>query len=61
MIKPADKGSKIVILDKTQYLIEANRQLNNVQHYILLPHPLQLETQRKIREIIKDLHKEKYI
>lgn len=29
IIKPADKGSKIIILDRQQYLLEANGQLNN--------------------------------
>lgn len=29
ILKPADKGSKIVILDRQQYLTEANRQLPN--------------------------------
>lgn len=33
IIKPADKGSQIVIMDKIQYLQEANRQLNNTLHY----------------------------
>lgn len=61
VIKPADKGSKIVILDRTQYLLEAQRQLNNTLHYQPLSHTLQQETQRKIRELVTKLYEEKYI
>ena len=37
VLKPADKGSKIVMLDKTQYLIEAKRQLsqNILDHWLI--------------------------
>lgn len=55
IIKPADKGSKIVIMDKNQYLTEANRQLNNTKHYRPLAHSLQLETQEQIRRIVREL------
>lgn len=33
VIKLADKGSTIVIMDRQQYLFEANRQLQNQEHY----------------------------
>lgn len=33
VIKPADKGSKIVIMDKQQYRLEAQRQLGNEKYY----------------------------
>lgn len=61
IIKPADKGSKIVIMDKSQYLTEAYRQLNNTTHYLPLTGSLQLETQKKIREIVSDLYEKKRI
>lgn len=61
IFKPADKGSKIVILDKTQYLIEANRQLQNGNHYRPLSRSLQSETQVLIRGIVEDLYRKKYI
>lgn len=53
---PADKGSKIVFMDKTQYLIEANRHLQNPLHYRPLPGSLQRETQDMIKPIINKLH-----
>ena len=37
MIKPANKGSAVVILSKEDYVEEAMRQLNNVSHYHKLP------------------------
>lgn len=39
IIKPADKGSKTVILDVQQYALEASRQLNNSKHYKQYPVP----------------------
>ena len=32
-IKPADKGSAVVVLDKYDYLLEAKGQLNNTKVY----------------------------
>ena len=40
VIKPADKGSAWVIMDSTDYEIEANRQLSLEKHYCRLPEPL---------------------
>lgn len=50
VIKLVDKGSKIVLMDKHQYLTEAYRQLQNQEHYLPLSSSLQLENQKKIRE-----------
>lgn len=33
MIKPADKGSAVVILSRDQYIMEAERQLNDLVYY----------------------------
>jgi len=33
IIKPADKGGAIVIMDKSQYIAEANRQLEDTNFY----------------------------
>ena len=36
IIKPADKGGSIVIMNTTNYIQEAQRQLSNPQHYRIL-------------------------
>ncbi|KAL2090455.1 hypothetical protein ACEWY4_012718 [Coilia grayii] len=61
IIKPADKGSMIVIMDRTQYIQECNRQLNNSKHYIKLTHTLQYDTQLLQRRILQRICEEGYI
>lgn len=61
IIKPADKGGQIVLQDRTDYLLEANRQLDDTNYYKKLSGPLQLETQTMIRAIIDKLYVNKYI
>ena len=61
VIKPADKGSCIVIMDRHQYLFEGERQLNNRDHYSQLPEPIYEETAIKAKEIINRLREKKYI
>nr|XP_054761537.1 ankyrin repeat, PH and SEC7 domain containing protein secG-like [Lytechinus pictus] len=36
IIKPADKGSAVVVMDRQQYIDEAMKHLNNRSHYALL-------------------------
>lgn len=61
VIKPADKGSQIVIMDRTQYLLEADRQLTNRNHYAPLLHSMQPETQNMIKNILCKMYQEKII
>lgn len=61
VIKPADKGSKIVIMDKQQYRLEAERQLGNAKYYKCIPHSIQPEVQLRIRKIVYSLYHNKYI
>ena len=56
VVKPADKGSKIVIMDKQQYSFEANRQLNDAKYYKPIPDSLQQQTQAQIRTIVQELY-----
>lgn len=61
IIKPADKGSQIVIMDKFQYLFEANKQLSNRKHYVPLQQSIQSETKILIRDILERLHQKRFI
>ena len=61
IIKPADKGSATVIMDKDNYIAEGHRQLNDGNHYMKLRTPLYPETADKISEILNDLYKKHFI
>lgn len=61
IFKPADKGSKIVILDKHQYVLEANRQLANGKYYRAIENSIQQNTQFQVRSIVSKLYNKKYI
>ena len=52
IIKPADKGGQIVIQDRTNYILEATRQLNDPVYYRPLTQPMYLETQAMVRVLI---------
>ena len=52
VIKPADKGSSVVIMDRHQYIAEALRQLHNTDYYVPLSTPIYMETSTQIREIL---------
>ena len=61
VIKPADKGSATVIMNKNDYIFEANRQLSNTKHYKKLRTPIYPRTARKINVILAKLLKDKRI
>ncbi len=61
IIKPADKGSATVIMDKSLYIEEGYRQLNNATHYRKLDAPMYPETAEKISEILGELHEQNFI
>ena len=57
VIKPADKGSSIVIMEKDLYRKEALRQLTDEKYYRILPGPLQEDTAKKLTPIIDTLRR----
>lgn len=61
IIKPADKGSAVVILDREQYLEEGYRQLNDKTYYLKLKKPIYHETIPMVEKIINNLHQKKFI
>ena len=60
-LNKANKGSKTVILNVTDKLQEGLVQLNNRDHYLSLEKPMITETLQKAKEIISQLHNDKYI
>lgn len=61
VIKPADKGSSIVILGRDQYIAEVNRQLNDKMYYKRLDKPIYLDTVPIVHDILNTLCKNKFI
>ncbi len=61
IIKPADKGSATVIMDKNEYIREANRQLSNALHYKKLSQPVFPQISNRVDKIISNLQKQKYL
>lgn len=61
VIKPADKGNAVVIMDRDQYVFEANRQLTDKTYYMPLTKPIYTETVPLVHAILESLHKKKFI
>ena len=61
VIKPADKGSAVVIMDRDQYLLEGYRQLNNKEYYKKLEAPIIWETVPMVEEILQRMLDKKII
>ncbi|XP_028459985.1 uncharacterized protein LOC114572514 [Perca flavescens] len=61
VIKPADKGSAVVILDREDYLQEGFRQLNNTYYYKKLDGPIFKQTIPMVDKIVNTLHAKKFI
>ena len=61
IIKPADKGSMVVVMDREQYLWEGHRQLNDAKYYSKLNTPIYMDTLTQIVRIFKTLYEKKFI
>ena len=61
IIKPADKGSATVIMDKENYINEGYRQLDDDQYYEKIQNPIFPETAIRVDEILHDLLKKGFI
>jgi len=55
IIKPADKGGSITIMNTWDYEQEAMRQLNDTNNYIAIDTPLTEDTNTKVLKIIEDM------
>ena len=61
IIKPADKGAVIVVMVKTDYIGEAERQLANQVHYKRLKEPVSPKSIPKINEFFESLANRRFI
>lgn len=61
IIKPADKGSMVVIMDLEQYLWEGYRQLNDNNYYTKLKQPIYMQTFKEITLIFNKIYEKKLI
>lgn len=61
IIKPADKGSVTVIMDRDQYLWEGYRQLNDKKYYSPLTRPIYSETFDLVTKIFQKIQEKKLI
>lgn len=55
IIKSADKGGATVIMDKKNYIFEADRQLNDTKYYRSLDRPIFLENIPKIKRVLEEM------
>lgn len=60
-MKPADKGSSTVIMDREQYIFKANRQLAVSDHYQAPEEPIFTEIIGEVREILEEMCLKKII
>ena len=61
IIKPADKGGAIVVMDKSKYIEEADRQLSNTDFYLPLRSDPTSMKSKQITDTLKNLHQQGHI
>lgn len=61
VIKNSDKGGATVILNRANYIFEAERQLHNEKYYKKLSAPIYKENQPKILNILNNMLKDNFI
>jgi len=61
IIKPADKGGATVLINRENYIKEAERQLSNEKYYKKLTQPIYTKNIPKINTILSNMLNEKYI
>lgn len=61
IIKPADKGSATIVMDRRAYITEAYRQLNNPLYYRKLDQPIYMDNILHINTILGKMQEDGYI
>ena len=60
-LKKADKGTRTVVLNTEDKILEGQVQLDNLAHYKPLERPMVIETSVRVQQLIKELHQQNYI
>ena len=55
IIKPADKGSAVVIMNRTDYLKEGFRQLSDTKYYTRLENEPTLDFHKEVKNFVQDM------
>ena len=61
VIKPADKGSAVVVMDRDHYVSEAERQLNDSAFYRPLDHDPTQEFAKQVSDTVREMHDQGHI
>ncbi|XP_041461177.1 uncharacterized protein LOC121412433 [Lytechinus variegatus] len=61
IIKPADKGSAVVVMDRQQYIDEAMKHLNNRSHYALLDSDPTCNFSLQIQSTLNDMKEHEHL
>ena len=61
IIKPADKGSSIVVMDTQDYILEATNQLSNKKHYKEISEPVFPKIREQLLSILESLQRKKIL
>jgi len=61
VIKPADKGSAVVLMNKSDYVSEAEKQLSDTKFYIQQDTDLTTYHMTEVKKVITDMFRFKYI
>ena len=60
-LKKADKGTRTVVLNTEDKILEGQIQLDNPEHYKPLERPMVVETSFRVQQLVKELHQHNYI
>ena len=61
VIRPADKGSGVVVMDKDDYITKVETDLNNNKSYDKLKQDRSTSMMNKVKKLIKDMHSKGWI
>ena len=60
-LKKADKGTRTVVLNTADKILEGQVQLDNIEHYRPLLRPMVKETSLRVQILVKELYQQNHI